>query len=88
MLSEPWHPSQVILLELFMDIGASSTFTMEPADGDLMEHPPRPHDAPFFDGPMATMIGAGATSLLACVLGAFYYATEVRPALRTGLAVA
>jgi hypothetical protein len=27
---------QIIVLELFMDVGASSTFTLEPADAHLM----------------------------------------------------
>ena len=36
------YPSmQIIILELFMDVGASTTFTIEPADGDLMKKPPR-----------------------------------------------
>jgi magnesium-transporting ATPase (P-type) len=68
---------QIIVLELFMDVGASSSFTVEPADGDLMGQPPRSPSDPFFDRPMMTMIAAGAASLLTCVLAAFFYATEV-----------
>ncbi len=34
-LPVPFAPAQIILMELFMDIGASVTFTTEPAEGDV-----------------------------------------------------
>ena len=41
LLALPLSPIQIIILELFMDVGASTTFTIEPADDDLMHKPPR-----------------------------------------------
>lgn len=40
-LELPLAPIQVILLEMFMDLGASSTFVVEPPESDIMSRPPR-----------------------------------------------
>jgi hypothetical protein len=40
-LAFPFAPIQVIVLEMFMDLGASSTFIMEPAEADVLNRPPR-----------------------------------------------
>jgi len=64
----PLSPLQIILLELFMDVGASTTFTLEPADGDLMLIPPRHPSLPFFDGELLQATLAGGLSLLLVVL--------------------
>ncbi|MGD1059877.1 MAG: cation-transporting P-type ATPase [Methanomassiliicoccales archaeon] len=37
----PFSPVQIILLELFMDLGASAAFVAERPEGDLMLQPPR-----------------------------------------------
>ncbi|EWM30032.1 cation-transporting p-type atpase [Nannochloropsis gaditana] len=63
----PLSPMQIILLELFMDVGASVTFTLEPADGDLMLRPPHGL-SPFFDRELLHAIAGGGISLLAIVL--------------------
>ena len=64
----PLSPLQIILLELFMDVGASTTFTLEPADGDLMLMPPRHPSLPFFDDELLQATLAGGVSLLLVVL--------------------
>lgn len=56
-----------------MDVGASSTFTIEPADSDLLDQPPRNPTLPFFDRQLMTLIALGAVSLLTAVLAAFGY---------------
>ncbi|RYG49982.1 hypothetical protein EON67_06110, partial [archaeon] len=61
----------VIVLELFMDIGASLSFVAEPAEADTMRRPPRRLGDPFFDVLMLARIAAGGVSLAACVLGGY-----------------
>ncbi len=57
----PFAPIQIILMELFMDLAASVTFTNEPAEADVMREPPRNPQARFLDGPMVrSILGAGA----------------------------
>lgn len=53
-----------------MDVGASTTFTLEAADRDIMDKPPRPARARFFDAEMIGAVAAAAISLFACVAGA------------------
>src|SRR5919199_3456478 len=52
----PFSPVQIILLELFMDVGAASTFVAERAESDLMRQPPRDARAPFMNGAMGRSI--------------------------------
>ena len=40
-LPSPFGPAQIVLLELFMDIGASVAFVSEPGAPRAMSHPPR-----------------------------------------------
>ena len=62
----PFAPIQLIVLELFMDIAASVTFTAEPEEGNVMFRPPRDPKERF----MRTMQGSiflGALSLFLAV---------------------
>ncbi|MCR6494530.1 cation-translocating P-type ATPase [Cellulomonas sp. P24] len=61
----PYAPVQIVVLELFMDIGASMAFVSEPAAPAAMRRPPRPRTASLVDGAFAT-----ATILVGAVLGA------------------
>lgn len=63
----PFAPIQLILMELFMDVFASVTFTAEPAEGDLMRLPPRGLRRRFLDRALAARIGAGGVALGAAV---------------------
>ncbi len=63
----PFAPIQIILMELFMDLAASATFVNEPAEADLMHHPPLDPKAPFMDRAMVTSIFASGAGLFAAV---------------------
>ncbi len=67
----PFAPIQIILMELFMDLAASATFTAEPAEPDLMRRPPRQPHAPFMDRAMAGSIFSAAAGLFAAVSVAY-----------------
>lgn len=73
-LPVPFAPVQIILMELFMDVGASTTFVAEPAEGDTMARPPRDPRQPFMDQSMRGGILAGGLSLGAAVLIAYLWA--------------
>lgn len=67
----PFSPIQVILMELFMDLGASATFVTEQAESDLMHHPPRNPTAPFMDRTLVRSIFSSAAGLFAAVSAAY-----------------
>lgn len=67
-LPVPFDPVQIILMELFMDLGASVTFVAEPPENDVMARPPRDARQPFMDRSMVGGILFGGLSLGAAVL--------------------
>ncbi|MCS7161358.1 MAG: cation-transporting P-type ATPase [Gemmatales bacterium] len=65
----PFHPLQVIVLELFVDLGASVALVAEPPEGDLMRRRPRDPHRPFLHGRvLADLFAAAATLFLAVTL--------------------
>jgi Ca2+-transporting ATPase len=72
----PFAPIQIILLEMFMDLAASSGFVAEGFESDLMSRPPRDPAAKFLDRGTLTGILASALSLFVavsfCYLTAYY----------------
>ncbi|KAG6541556.1 hypothetical protein Mapa_017078 [Marchantia paleacea] len=70
----PLSALQIILLELFMDLGSSSSFVMEPRDSDLMKRKPRHPSEKFFDFELVAGIFVAAISMFATVLTSFFYA--------------
>jgi Ca2+-transporting ATPase len=64
----PLTPVQNIVLELFMDLGASTTFVFEKAETTLMKEPPRDPKKPFLDLTFFAALLKGSLSLSACVL--------------------
>jgi Ca2+-transporting ATPase len=72
----PFAPIQIILLEMFMDLAASSGFVAEGFESDLMTRPPRDPSAKFLDRSTLTGIFASAISLFVavsfCYLTAYY----------------
>jgi len=72
----PFAPIQIILLEMFMDLAASSGFVAEGFESDLMKRPPRDPKAKFLDRGTLTGIFASALSLFVavsfCYLVAYY----------------
>ena len=73
-LPVPFTPIQIIVMELFMDVAASVTFTAEPAEGDVMARPPRDPRRPFMDRSMQVGIFAGGVALCVAVLAAYLWA--------------
>lgn len=73
-LPVPFEPVQIILMELFMDVGASMTFVTEPPEGDVMKRSPRDAQRPFLDRSMRLGILAGGLSLGAAVIVAYVWA--------------
>jgi Ca2+-transporting ATPase len=69
----PFSPIQIILLELFMDLGASASFVAEPPEPSIDTRPPRNPRAPFLDRRMVIWIGAGGLALLAAVFLPYWY---------------
>ncbi len=67
----PFAPVHIVLLEIFMDLGASVAFVAEPAAPDAMRRPPRPPGARFLDRPELAAIGAVAASLTLATLPAY-----------------
>jgi Ca2+-transporting ATPase len=73
-LDVPFTPLQIILLELFMDLGASAAFVAERAERDIMRLPPRDPRRPFLDRRMVASVFVSATGLFAAVFIAYYVA--------------
>eukprot|EP00897_Mesotaenium_endlicherianum_P004021 jgi/Mesen1/3647/ME000200S02723 len=67
----PLAPIHIILLELYMDLGATLSFVMEPGDSDLMQRPPRRAAEPFFDAELVTGVAVCAGSMALCTLLSF-----------------
>lgn len=77
--SFPLSPIQIIVLELFMDLGASTSFVMESADSDIMRRQPRHHSQQFFDAQMMGGILVSAASIIFVVLSSFSYGIYHNP---------
>lgn len=86
----PFTPVQIVILELFMDLGASLAFVSQPAEGDLMRRPPRDPDEPFLNRAMLLGLTAGAVTLAVLVFGSFWWAQQryAAPGARTVALVA
>ena len=63
----PFAPVQIVLLELFMDIGASIAFASEPEAPAAMTRPPRSPQARFVDAPFLRALLASALTLALAV---------------------
>ena len=70
----PLTPIQIIVMEFFMDLGASATFVTERASGNLMDRPPRDPNRPFLERRMILTILCGGAVLGAGVLATFFWA--------------
>jgi Ca2+-transporting ATPase len=68
----PFTPVQIVILELFMDLGAALAFVNQPADQDIMDRPPRDPNARFLDRGMLIGLFSGAVTLAALVFAAFW----------------
>lgn len=83
-LPVPFEPVQIILMELFMDLGASITFVAERPERDLMAQPPRDPRKSFMDRTMQIGILLGGAALGAAVLigylGAIHLGASIQEA--------
>jgi P-type Ca2+ transporter type 2C len=68
----PFTPVQIILLELFMDLGAAAAFVAERSDGTLMSRSPRDPQASFMDRPMVRSIFVSSLGLILAVTAAYF----------------
>jgi P-type Ca2+ transporter type 2C len=70
-LPAPFRPVHIVLLELFMDLGASVAFVSEPPAPRSMDQAPRDPARRFLDAPELSAIALTAVALAAAVLPAF-----------------
>jgi P-type Ca2+ transporter type 2C len=70
-LPAPFHPVHIVILELFMDVGASVAFVSEPPARGAMDRPPRDPARRFLDDTQLTAIALTAVALTAAVLPTF-----------------
>lgn len=84
----PLEPVQIILMELFMDLGASMTFLSEPPECDLMAQPPRDPRITFMDRAVQLGILSGGAVLGAAVLVGYVGAIELQASTRQAQTVA
>jgi Ca2+-transporting ATPase len=66
-----FQPVHIVLLELFMDLGASAAFVAEPAAPGAMHRPPRPPGTGFLDASVLAAITTTAAALTLAVLPAY-----------------
>jgi P-type Ca2+ transporter type 2C len=70
-LPAPFQPVHIVILELFMDVGASVAFVSEPTAPDTMNRPPRDPASRFLDGAQLSAIALTAAALIVAVLPTF-----------------
>ena len=84
-LPSPFAPVHIVLLELFMDLGASVAFVSEPTAPSVMQRPPRNPAAPFLDRSELLAIALTGLALTVATLVAYLL---VRPLSGTAAASA
>jgi P-type Ca2+ transporter type 2C len=67
----PFSPLQIVILELFMDLGASIAFVNQPPEGDEMRRRPRDPSAPVLDRRLLAGVATGGLTLAAVSLAAY-----------------
>lgn len=67
----PFSPSQIVFLELFMDLGASVAFVFEPSAPDAMLRPPRDPARRFLDPAELAAIALASSAIFIGVIVSF-----------------
>jgi Ca2+-transporting ATPase len=67
----PFSPIQIILLELFMDLGASAGFVAEPAEAGIVNRRPRNREEKVIDRPLTVRILVKGVILFAVVMAVY-----------------
>lgn len=67
----PFSPIQIILLELFMDLGASAGFVAEPAEEGIIFRRPKRREEKVIDRPTVERILAKGTILFSAVIAVY-----------------
>ncbi|MCL2766058.1 MAG: cation-transporting P-type ATPase [Peptococcaceae bacterium] len=70
----PFSPIQIIVLELFMDVAAATSFVIEKAESNVMQRKPRNPKERFMNRQMNMGIISIGVTLAAVVLGAYLFA--------------
>ncbi|MDD1711889.1 MAG: cation-transporting P-type ATPase [Methanoregulaceae archaeon] len=70
----PFSPIQIILLELFMDLGASAGFVAEPAEEGIVFRRPHHREEKVIDRPTVARILAKGTILFSAVIAVYFSA--------------
>jgi Ca2+-transporting ATPase len=73
----PFSPIQIILLELFMDLGASASFVAEPPEPSIDQRQPHDPRIPFLNIPMVTGIALGGAALWLAVFIPYWSALHL-----------
>ena len=73
----PFSPLQIVVMEAFMDVVGSSTFTVEPAEYDVMTRPPRDPSLEFLDRHFISKIFTCGATLCAAVIGVYVWAVGI-----------
>jgi P-type Ca2+ transporter type 2C len=75
-LPAPFQPVHIVILELFMDVGASVAFVSEPTAPGTMDRPPRDPARRFLDSAQLSAIALTAAALIIAVLPTFLIVHE------------
>ena len=75
----PFAPIQIIVLELFMDLAASATFVVEPAETGIMNKPPNDPKEKFLNKTMLTSLTLGSFSLFVAVTATYLFTWYQNP---------
>jgi len=84
-LSAPFRPVHIVILELFMDVGASVAFVSEPTAPGTIDRPPRDPASHFLDSTQLAAIALTAIALIAAVLPT-YLIVEARSGAEMAIA--
>ncbi|MBE9915922.1 cation-transporting P-type ATPase [Paenibacillus donghaensis] len=71
--SLPFTPIQIIIMELFLDLGAATSFSVEKQESDVMKRGPRSQSERFMNKAMITSMFSGGVSLAFAVLVAYFW---------------